>query len=312
VLAVSWVLASLRGSGPYPILALSGEQGTGKSLKARMLRSLIDPHTASLRSLPRNTRDLYIVAMNGHVLVFDNISSISAEISDSLCRLSTGGGFSTRALFTNTDEVIFDGQRPIALTSIADVASRSDLADRLVIVRLEMIPDEDRRPEEELLAAFEKARPGILGALLDAVSHGLMQLPHTRLNRLPRMADYALWVRACETAIWQAGMHMAAYESNRGDAVDTVLDADPIAMMLRQHMECRREATTTATELLAALGGLAPDHVRRGRQWPATARGLSGQLTKLAPALRRVGIRITHSREAETGRRLIHIRKVAA
>lgn len=139
------------------------------------------------------------------------------------------------------------GQRPIALTSIADVANRTDLADRLVIVRLEMIPDEERRPEDELLAAFEKARPRILGALLGAVSHGLMQLPHTRLNRLPRMADYALWVRACETAIWRAGMHMAAYETNRGDAVDTVLDADPVAMMLRQHMECRTEATTTAT-----------------------------------------------------------------
>ena len=206
VLAVSWLLASLRARGPYPILTLTGEQGTGKSLTAHMLRSLIDPHTASLRSLPRDTRDLYVVAMNGHVLVFDNLSSMSAEISDCLCRLSTGGGFSTRALYTDNDEVIFDGQRPIALTSITDVANRSDLADRLVIVRLEVIPDEERRPEEELLTAFEAARPRILGALLDAVSHGLMQLPHTRLNRLPRMADYAVWVRACETAIW-SGRH---------------------------------------------------------------------------------------------------------
>ena len=98
-LAVSWLLAILRGRGPYPILALTGEQGTGKSLTADMLRSLLDPHTASLRSLPRDTRDLYVAAINGHVLVFDNLSGVSTEISDALCRLSTGGGFSTRALY---------------------------------------------------------------------------------------------------------------------------------------------------------------------------------------------------------------------
>ena len=309
VLAVSWLLASLRRRGPYPILALTGEQGTGKSLTAHQLRSLIDPHTASLRSLPRDTRDLYVIAMNGHVLVFDNLSSMSAEISDCLCRLSTGGGFSTRALYTDNDEVIFDGQRPIALTSITDVASRSDLADRLVLVRLEMIPDDERRPEQELRTAFEAARPRILGALLDVVSHGLMQLPSTRLNRHPRMADYAVWVRACETAIWSAGMHMAAYEENRADAVEIVLDADPVAMALRQHMQGRPETTTTATELLAALGALVHDQVRRGRQWPSSARVLSGQLTRLGPALRRAGFRIEHRRQGHTGARLIHIRR---
>jgi hypothetical protein len=158
-----------------------------------------------------------------------------------------------------------------------------------------------------LRTAFEAARPRILGALFDAVSHGLMQLPHTRLNRLPRMADYAVWVRACETAIWQAGMHMAAYEENRADAVDIVLDADPVAMALLQNMEGRAETTTTATELLAALGALVSDQVRRGRQWPGSARGLSGQLTRLGPALRRVGITIEHRRQGHTGVRLIQI-----
>jgi len=309
VLIVSWLLAILRGRGPYPILGFTGEQGTGKSFTAEMLRLLLDPHTAPLRSLPRDTRDLYVAAINGHVLVFDNLSGISAEISDSLCRLSTGGGFSTRALYKDSDEVLFDGQRPIAMTSITDVANRSDLADRLIIVRLQTISDELRRPESELRSAFEAVRPLVLGALLDVVAHGLMQLPHTRPNRLPRMADYALWVAACETAIWSAGMHMAAYDANRGDAVDTVLEADPVAMALRQHMEGRSEHTTTCAELLTALSGLVSDHVCCGRQWPGSARGLSGQLTRLAPALRRVGIVITSNREGHTGRRRLHILK---
>jgi hypothetical protein len=272
VLLVSWLLAVLRGLGPYPILGLNGEQGVGKSVTADLIRRLVDPHTAPLRSLPRDTRELFVTAINGHVLVFDNLSAIPAEVADALCRLSTGGGFSARALFTDTDEVLFDGQRPIAMTSITDVASRSDLADRLIIVRLDTIPDDERQTEAALRAAFEQAAPRLLGALLDVVAHGLMQLPHTRLNRYPRMADYAQWISACETAMWSAGMHLSVYEANRQEAADTVLDADPVAMVLRQYMDNRSEHTTTATELLATLGEHAGEHIRRIRQWPASTK----------------------------------------
>jgi hypothetical protein len=52
---------------------------------------------------------------------------------------------------------------------------------------------------------FEPARPRILGALLDALAEGLRELPRVRLVRLPRMADFALWATACETALWPAG-----------------------------------------------------------------------------------------------------------
>ena len=310
VLVVSWLLAGLRPCGPYPILALTGEQGTGKSMTAEKVRSLIDPNTAPLRPLPRDTRDLYIAAINGHVLVFDNLSSMTNEISDCLCRLSTGGGFATRALFTDSSEVLFNGQRPIALTSITDVATRSDLADRVIICPLLVIPETERRTEAALRATFEKAKPRILGALFDVIAHGLMQLPHTQLDRAPRMADYAVWIRACETAIWAAGMHMAAYEANRKDAVEVVLDCDPVATALLQHMQGRSEITTTATELLATLSLVVSDHVRRGAAWPVTARTLSGQLKRLAPALRRVGIEVRHDRQS--ARRLIQIRNVNA
>ena len=109
VLVIAWLVAALRGCGPYPLLALAGEQGSAKSTFSRILRALIDPNTAPLRSLPRGRRrDLFIAANNGHVLSFDNISGVSAWLSDALCRISTGGGFSVRQLYTDQDESLFD------------------------------------------------------------------------------------------------------------------------------------------------------------------------------------------------------------
>jgi hypothetical protein len=173
------------------VIVLSGEQGSAKSTFSAILRALLDPNTAPLRALPREDRDLFIAASNGHVLAFDNVSGLPAWISDTLCRLATGGGFAVRQLYSDQDEVLFDAARPVILNGIEDIVTRPDLADRAVFLTLEPIPEERRRPEQELWAAFEAERPRILGVLLDAVAKGLAQLQHTKLDRLPRMADFA-------------------------------------------------------------------------------------------------------------------------
>jgi hypothetical protein len=193
VLVVAWAIAVLRNHGPYPVIVLSGEQGSAKSTFSAILRALLDPNTARLRALPREDRDLFIAASNGHVLAFDNVSGLPAWISDTLCRLATGGGFAMRQLYTDQDEVLFDAAWPVILNSIEDIVTRPDLADRAIFLTLEPIPEERRRPEAELWADFEAERPRILGVLLDAVMQGLRRLPETRLEKLPRMADFALW-----------------------------------------------------------------------------------------------------------------------
>ena len=150
VLVVAWTLACLRDRGPYPVIVLSGEQGSAKSTFSAILRALLDPNTAPLRALPREDRDLFIAASNGYVLAFDNVSGLPAWISDTLCRLATGGGFAVRQLYTDQDEVLFDATRPVILNGIEDIITRPDLADRAILMMLEPIPEERRRPEQEL------------------------------------------------------------------------------------------------------------------------------------------------------------------
>ena len=99
VLLVAWLLGALRARGPYPVLALAGEHGSAKSTCSTILRRLIDPSSAPLRALPREDRDLFIKATNGHALTFDNISGLPPWLSDTLCRLATGGGFRDAATF---------------------------------------------------------------------------------------------------------------------------------------------------------------------------------------------------------------------
>ena len=112
-IVVAWLVAALRPCGPYPVLTLHGEQGAAKSTLARLLRALVDPDQAPLRAEPRGVRDLMVAAANAWMLAFDNLSHLPPWLSDALCRLATGGGFGTRALFTNQEEALFDAQRPV-------------------------------------------------------------------------------------------------------------------------------------------------------------------------------------------------------
>jgi hypothetical protein len=191
-----------------------------------------------MRALPRDERELFIAAGNGHVLAFDDLSGLPPWLSDALCRLTSGGAFSTRRLFTDQDEILFAAARPIILNGIEEVITRPDLAARAILLTLAPIAERQRRPETALWREFELARPHILGALLDAAAHGVRMLPHVRL-RLPRMADFALWATACESAFRPACTLETAYCNNRRDAIENMVDADRVAAHVRELMADR-------------------------------------------------------------------------
>jgi hypothetical protein len=297
VLTVAWELAALRDRGPYPALGLTGEHGSAKSFRARLLRSVVDPNSVPLRALPRNEHDVYINARNCQVIAYDNVSGLPDWLSDCLCRLATGGGFSTRELYSDQDEVLFGSTRPILLNGIDDITTRPDLADRSIVLMLAAISDDMRKLESELEEQFERKHPLILGALLDAVSHGLKTLPDVKLDRKPRMADFAVWITACEGALWKKGMFMKAYTSNMEDAVEVVLEADQVATVLRTYTELNPRFGGTASDLLRALNGVIPEAQQKAKGWPKRPNTLSAILRRIAPPLRRIGIEISFERD---------------
>jgi hypothetical protein len=303
VLVVAWLLAALQQGGTYPLLVIAGEQGSAKTMLTKILRALIDPNAAPSRAPPREERDLMIAANNGHILAFDNLSGLPCWLSDALCRLATGGSFAIRQLYTDSDEVLFQAARPAMLNGIEDIVGRSDLADRAIFLTLEPISDERRRTERQLWREFEAMRPRILGSLLDAVAHGLKRVSSVRLKRVPRMADFALWSTTCETAFWPPGTFLRAYNANRPAAIEGVIEADPVASLVREVMAIRTTWAGRASDLLRAGEDVLDGTVG----WPKNPRALAGRLRRCQTFLRSVGIDIAFTREGRTGSRMIRM-----
>ena len=297
ILMVSWLVAALNSSGPYPILILQGEQGTGKSTVARVLRSLVDPSTAALRAVPREERDLMIAANNSWVISLDNLSGIPQWLSDALCRLSTGGGFATRELHSDSDEILFDATRPIILNGIDDIAGNADLADRALIVTLPQVSEENRIPEKIFWTDFFEAQPRILGALLEAVSTAVRNLDRVKVPRLPRMADFARLICAASPAMpFTQEAFLRAYSENRRESVALSIEASAVAAGIQTLTACEKWEGT-ATELLHALNGIVDEDTKKGRAWPKDARNMSSKVRRAAPLLRQAGLDVSFRTE---------------
>jgi hypothetical protein len=199
--------------------------------------------------------------------------------------------------------VLIDARRPLIMNGIADLAIRPDLLDRAIPLYL---PRLSRWiPEDEFFERFRAARPRILGALLDAVSAAIANLPTVEFNGAVRMADFAKWTIAAEPALGiEPGGFMRAYAGNQAEAVEITLEASPLTEPLRTVAAEGFEGT--ATDLLTKLAGLVEEKVAGREGWPGSARALSADLGRLAPVLRRVGIEVERPPRRK-GKRLIVI-----
>lgn len=287
VLLVSWLLGTLS-AGPYPVLALTGEQGSGKSTLARFLRGLVDPG-GDLVSMPKDSRDLFIAARNSHVLAFDNVSGISPWLSDDLCKLATGGALRTRELYTNEEETLLQARRPIILNGITDFVSRQDLLDRAILVHLS--PITAYAPEADLHESFDCNHPQALGELLDLTALALRELHHTPAPNT-RMSDFARWALAAEGGYAEPGAFLDAYKAMRHDSVLSALAEDPVYPTLLGLLEALGGSFKgSAAELLEALRGELGEK-RPPEGFPRSAHAMAAWIKRTAPALRRTGLEV--------------------
>jgi hypothetical protein len=313
ILFVAALLAAFHTGRPQPVLFLCGEEGAAKTTLARIHRLLIDPSDVPLRTLPTTARDLFIAAHNAYTLGFDNVSKIPAPISDALCQISSGSGFSTRRLYTDSAEFRVSGSRPVVLNGIANAITRPDLADREVVLNLS--PVKQRRRESEFWEAFERERACILGALLDIVAHGLRKLSSVRLQSLPRLADFATWATACEGAYAEPGFFMRAFETSATETIATVIEQDCVATAVGSFMVDRDHWQGTATELLHAVTGAdrTEGQVTRWTDWPRDVARFGRRLRIVAASLRKAGVEVVFGKAPDRRQtRIITLSKVEA
>jgi putative DNA primase/helicase len=293
ILYVSCLAHALRPRGPYPVLLLHGEAGSGKSTAARAFGALIDPRAASLRAEPRSVRDVMIAATHAHVLAWDNLGRLQPWFSNAVCRLATGGGFGTRELWTNAEETLFEAQRPTVLNGIEEIATAGDLLSRAIVLELPMLQDADRMSEAQFWGDFDASRARILAGLLDAAAGAMARLATVEVTGSGRMADFVRFGTAAAPELgFLPDEFRDSYAANLLSANELALQSSLIAPAVCELVANTSEWSGTSTQLLHATSALTPQTTQKGSRWPRTGKGLSDELRRIQSNLRKVGVRV--------------------
>jgi hypothetical protein len=317
-LFVGFMFSCLRPALPYFVLCLGGEQGTGKSMTAKVIRTFVDPHDTSIQPKPRSEDDLFANADGQWITAYDNLSTIDQHWSDAFCRISTGTGYSKRKLYTDRDTVRFRVARPQAITAIDDVVAAPDLLDRSLLAQQpEIGPPDD---EIELLARVEALAPRVLGQLLDAAAVALSGQKTIKLHTVPRMVGPTKWIEAAAEVLGLTpGQFLAAYLDSQARAGEMALESSLIGMPLCDMLDGRAALAAeakragkqyagpvgfegTAKQLLHDLNEFMQGKPHGGPGWPRTPKGMGNALRRIAPALRKVGYVVTFHREGDAAR----------
>ena len=311
-LLVAWLIGCFHPAGPYPVLMLIGQQGSAKSSLTRLIRRLIDPCEAAVRSMPTTDQNLVIAALNNRVMAYDNLSGLNAQQADALCRLATGGSFGTRRLYTDSDEAVITAARPVILNGISDITDRADLLERAIMLKLPTMPESLRQSEEAINAQFEDVKGRLLGALLDAVAAAMRGRRAVKLSRTPRMADFAAFAAAgCAALPWSQADFEAAYHCTIDEQqIEPVLD-DPFLSEVVKLVAESPEWRGTATELKQLIERrLRPDAAAQ-RQLPQKPQAVRAALDRHKSALRLLGVEVNYLDRRAT-RRELSLRKTAS
>lgn len=312
-LLLAWITYTLATpkllASKFPILLLVGGEGSGKSALATLLIRLIDPSRIGVQRLHSKPKDFAVAAQNSHVVALDNLRTISPDASDTLCMAATGGSVSSRQLYTDGDQSILNLHVAVILNGIHSFVNQPDLAQRMVPLYLQTIPEDQRRSDVEMAAALKVDLPFIQQGLFQLIARIFEQLPNAKVVSPTRMIDFSRWLGAMELVDGApVGTYQDVYcEALMQGQLDSLQDSVLAAAILeftRDHMDSQWSGTPA--ELLVELNSHTTAGTQRSKDWPMNPIALSKRLLPLQTGLLTQGIAVEPTRGKE---RAITIKK---
>ena len=295
ILFVQLLIDALHRRDERPVGCFIGGEGRAKSTLAKVVQRVLDPRATNLGNPPTTVRELTVRARNGTVLVFDNLSTLSQDMSDAICRLASGIGSGMRKLFTDTTQINVGGSRSIMFTTVRNPITAPDLADRAVVLKLPAVGEEQRITNPTFWSAFERDLPYILGALYDIAACGLRELPHVRVARLPRLAEFFEGGVACEAG-HGLGSFLTAFDVAAQEALDAVVEDNAIALAVISFMADRDgrpwNGSATALKVELETHDRTEQKVTTWKTWPHDVRVFGAGLWKLQTVLHKAGVEL--------------------
>jgi len=279
---------------PVPVMVIIGQQGSIKSTQSGLMKSIVDPSgdkiEDNLSHFPKTIDDLNIHLLHNSLVAFDNVSYVSDEISDVLCKAITGAGYPKRKYYTDSEETILKFQRKVILNGITVNVDNGDLAERSIQYFTQKVQGISRLTVQEVEAKFKQLLPDVLGQILVILQKSLQNYAQTKeeIKSLPRMADFAIWGESISQSLGNnKGEFLRLYKLAIDQNNDMLNENNPIIPFLEQEMIGKDTMVIPAGQFFESIHAFAQSqhYDTQGRNFPRQANRLRAYLTRSKPML---------------------------
>lgn len=301
-LLLCWLVKALGFPGsPTPMLTFANEQGTGKTTATKIIMQIVDPKPVATLPTPTTGKEAFEMLSGAYASGIDNVSYLSREVSDQLCRAVTEGGATQRGLYTNFSPVTQKFRGALIINGITIGSNfSSDLADRMLPIELERITPDNRRTEASIFKTLKAQLPEILGGVLDLIVNIRRGLISEDEVDLPRMGDFGRVVATFDK-LFKANA-LEAYRDKVATVSGESVESNPFIAHLMENLPSPFDGKTQA--LLDALKQTIPGD-RTPRWWP-TARKASEELRRSLAPLRMQGWYAEETKASRNGKTVWH------
>ena len=296
---------------PVPAMAFLGEQGSIKSTVSAIIKYVVDPTGTKLEDqlshFPKSMDDLNIHLANNYLTAFDNVSYISEESSDTLCKAITGASYPKRTLYSNTDESILKYQRKIILNGITVNVDQADLAERTIQYFTEKVPENERLTSRKVMAQFKQLLPRLLGQIFVTLQKAipLYDKVQHELTKLPRMADFMIWGESISRALGnKENQFVTLYNKSLDKGSELLNENSPIIPFLEELLRTDTAVDMQALHFHSKFKKYAIDNhfETDGRNFPKSSTKIRGYLRRVKPTLDHENYRIEMERNTSNAR----------
>lgn len=242
----------------HPIIYLYGEAGQGKSTISTIIKELVDPCFSESVSLPKKNEEFNLILSQNWVTVFDNVSKITPEMSDNICRAVTGITTKKRIHYSNTKLLRLYVKQCIVINGIEIAALKEDLISRCVFFKVEK-QNNLYRSNENLLFEFIKNKPFYLEKIFNIISRAKCEFENLDYNPKTRMADYEKYCYAIAKAMGAEKAYIKQFNNMLNRKNEEMINNNSLVLCLINFLnkQPEKEWSGSPEKLLKALNNIA-------------------------------------------------------
>jgi len=115
------------------VLEITGEETSGKTTSAWIIKNLIDPSEKSLNEAPDSSKEIIAISQSNHIIAIDNADDLSESTQKRIFELLTNGIQSQTNHGNSVDAWTFTYRNPVIIASTSSILSHPLLAKKISI-----------------------------------------------------------------------------------------------------------------------------------------------------------------------------------